>query len=137
MATANDLPADREPIENNLVRHNLAANPFVPKNDRWIDKVRLAESTMQPGVLARLGADPDPVAREAAAANRGCPADVLDKLAYDPNPYIRAAVAANLNTPPENLTVLSADPDQKVRAAAAANPNRPAAGKAAGGLLAD
>ena len=64
-------------------------------------------------------------------------ADALTRLAADPDRRVRWAAARTPATPPGTLTALAADPDEDVRTAAAANPNTPAAGRAAGGLLAD
>ncbi len=50
---------------------------------------------------------------------------------------MRRDVAANRHTPPGALAGLAADPDTEVRECVAGNPNLPAAGRAAGGLIAN
>lgn len=72
----------------------------------------------------------------AAASNPGAPPDVLALAAASADDENRWRAANHNNTPPDVLA-LAADPHPRIREAAARNPNLPAAGKAAGGLLAD
>ena len=99
----------------------------------WVADLRL-DST---AVLTHLAADPDPEVRWRVADNPNTPAGTLTHLAADPDTEVRQSVADNPNTPADTLTALAADPDETVRAAALVNPTLPAAGRAAGGLLAD
>lgn len=93
-----------------------------------------------PQTLTRIATDTartSPAAARAVAGRDDAPPEALAALAAHDDVFVRRAVAFNASTPPEALTPLAADPDAQVRSAAARHPNLPAAGKAAGGLLAD
>ena len=89
--------------------------------------------------LDRLAGDPDGMVRLEVASRPDATAGHLDTVAAasDVGGVIRNTVAEHPNTGAATLARLAADPDPEVRAAAAANPNTPAAGRSAGGLLAD
>lgn len=93
-----------------------------------------------PETLTRIAVDSARTSNRAARTVAGrddAPGDALAALAVHRQADVRQRVASNQNTPPEVLTALAADPDPGVRSAAGRHPNLPAAGKAAGGLLAD
>ncbi len=99
---------------------HLAANPAAPEQ-----------------ILADLAEAEDSLVRRGVAQNASTPPQVLAGLASDGISQVRAAVAANPSTPAGSLQVLAVDESPDVRAAATGNPSTLAAGRTAGGLLAD
>ena len=100
---------------------------------RW----KQARTSNDVEALAGLAADDDPLVRAEVAGRPWQGGEMLTGLAADPDSSVRGRVASNPYAPPSVLVVLAADPDEWVRAKAAENPDTPAAGRAAGGLLAD
>ncbi len=94
-------------------------------NDMSVDeRIRLAESSNDPAILAKLADDEDVNVR-LIVANRTADPAVLAKLADDMHYNVRAIVAERANDP-EILAKLADDEDWWVRAAVAARADDPA-----------
>lgn len=87
-------------------------------------RLKLAQETRDPEMIAAFLNDEDSYVRSAAAANPAATAEVLAKYAKDRSPYVRAAAADNDNIDNIDLLKLGAESYQIVREAAVANVRR-------------
>lgn len=128
-----DLPAG---MYRRLLRHPNANIAVAAATNPHLDPADIDAAIADPDNPNR-----DAVVSSAAASmlrrTSGLSAALWAAAAASPTVSTRHLLASDPATPPGILTVLAADPVPNVRSAAAANPNLPAAGRSAGGLLAD
>lgn len=107
------------------VRQVVLGNPAVPRQTLlWLERLRRADPSLSPELLARLALE-KPWARRWAALHPALPEGVLESCAKDAEWQIRQAVAHNPNTPASVLALLATDLDHDVRQAVAQHPRTP------------